>query len=238
MTDLGPLASLKIRLNLAAGRMALVLSLTTAAASFAGPALADGAASWAGVNAARRQIVFNDFGQLPKWQRIRSWLRSDADHRAPALEDWIAWARSLRHLSELQRLILIQDRVNQAFPYATDQAVWGTADYWETPDEVVAKGRTDCEGFAIFKLWLARVAGLEKSQMSIYVGTTRGSSELHASLLVRIQGRDLVLDSRRSFVTPANLLSDFHPVMLLDLDDMHLFDARLPASDTPDPAAK
>src|SRR5258707_12486163 len=138
------------------------------------PAKADKLGFWNSWTMARPQVVLNDLGQLPKWQRIRDWLRSGQDRGNPPLREWTAWAQSLRHLSELQRLILIQSRVNQAFPYATDQEVWGMTDYWETPTEVVAKGRTDCEGFAIFQLWLARIAGIDDGTMGIYVTVTRG----------------------------------------------------------------
>jgi predicted transglutaminase-like cysteine proteinase len=201
----------------------------------AAPARADRTGPWTSWAMARPQVVLDDLNQLPKWQRIRDWLRSGRDRSTPSLREWIVWAQSLRRLSPLQRLILIQSRVNQTFPYATDQEVWGMADYWETPTEVVAKGRTDCEGFAIFKLWLARIAGIDDNAMGIYVGVTRGGTELHANLLVNLQGHDLVLDSRRTFVVTAELMSDFLPVMLLDLDDMHLFVTKVPANI--DPAA-
>lgn len=199
----------------------------------AAPAKADRIGPWTSWAMARPQVVLDDLSQLPKWQRIRDWLRSGRDRSNPSLRGWTVWAQSLRRLSQLQRLILIQSRVNQAFPYATDQEVWGMADYWETPNEVVAKGRTDCEGFAIFKLWLARIAGIDDNEMGIYVGVTRGGMELHADLLVHLQGHDFVLDSRRTFVVTAELMSDFLPVMLLDLDDMHLFVTKVPANIDP-----
>ncbi len=39
--------------------------------------------------------------------------------------------------------------IDEHFPYASDYEVWGNFDYWETPEEVIAQGRTDCEGKAI-----------------------------------------------------------------------------------------
>jgi hypothetical protein len=39
----------------------------------------------------------------------------------------------------------IGDRIK----YASDFEVWGNFDYWETPQEVIDKGRTDCEGTAV-----------------------------------------------------------------------------------------
>ena len=187
------------------------------------PAKADQIAPWTFWTAALPDMPLQDLGRMPKWLRIRDWLVSGQDQRSPALSPWILWARSLRHLSPLQRLILIHSRVNQAFPYATDAEVWGLADYWETPAEVVAKGRTDCEGFAIFKLWLARIAGVDDAGMGVLVGRIQGGREIHADLLVRLDGHDFILDNRRASIVPAALVGDFRPLMVLDLEDLHLF---------------
>ena len=187
------------------------------------PARADQIAPWTFWTAALPQNPMEDLGRVPKWLRVRDWLVSGQDRRSPALAPWIVWAQSLRPLSPLQRLILIQDRVNRAFPYATDPAVWGVADYWETPAEVVAKARTDCEGFAIFKLWLARIAGVGDGGMGILVGVAQDARKMHADLLVRLDGHDLILDNRRSSIVQAALMSDFRPWMVLDLEDLHLF---------------
>lgn len=39
--------------------------------------------------------------------------------------------------------------IDDHIPYASDFELWGNMDYWETPDEVIFFGRTDCEGKAI-----------------------------------------------------------------------------------------
>jgi len=39
--------------------------------------------------------------------------------------------------------------VDEHIPYAPDFEVWGNLDYWETPEEVIKAGRSDCEGKAI-----------------------------------------------------------------------------------------
>jgi len=201
--------------------LAAVLSLA------APPAKSDQNAPWTLWPASVSQIPPQDLRHMPKWLRIRDWLLSGQDQRNPSLSPWIGWAQSLRRLSPLQRLVLIHDRVNRAFPYATDAEVWGVSDYWETPAEVVAKGRTDCEGFAIFKLWLARIAGIDDAGMGVLVGIVQGGREVHADLLVHLDGHDLLLDNRRSSIVPAALVGDFRPLMVLDLEDLHFF-VRIP----------
>jgi len=191
-------------------------------------ARADQIAPWTFWTASLPQTPLWDLGQMPKWQRVRDWLVSGRDRGSPGLLPWIAWAQSLRHLPAEQRLILIQSRVNRAFPYATDAEVWGLADYWETPAEVVAKGRTDCEGFAIFKLWLARIAGISNAGMGILVGVAQDAGEVHADLLVRLDGHDFILDNRRSSIVLAALVGNFRPLMVLDMEDLHVFGRDLP----------
>ena len=210
-------------------KILVALVLLAATLSLAPPAaMADRVAPWTFWTASLPQTPLQDLGGVPKWLRIRDWLVSGQDRRSPGLSQWIAWAQSLRRLSPTQRLILIQSRVNRAFPYATDQEVWGVADYWETPDEVVAKGKTDCEGFAIFKLWLARIAGINDDGMGIVVGVARDARQVHADLLVRLDGHDIILDNRRASIVLAALAGDFQPLMVLDLEDLHFFGRAAP----------
>jgi predicted transglutaminase-like cysteine proteinase len=106
-------------------------------------------------------------------------------------------------LPEVRRLSLIRARVNRAFGYASDEDAWGVAGYWETPTEVAARGATDCEGFAIFKPWLARIAGIDDRRMGIYVGQIRDGAQ-HAVLLVQAEGGDVALDSLPASMSPAS----------------------------------
>src|SRR5215471_14666427 len=96
---------------LASALLAAISSLATP------PSRADQIAPWTFWAAALPQTALQDVGQVPKWQRVRDWLVSGRDRQSPALSPWIAWAQSLRRLPPLQRLILIQTRVNRAFPY-------------------------------------------------------------------------------------------------------------------------
>src|SRR5262249_26228139 len=121
----------------------LTAALLAATLSLALPAArADPIAPWTFMTVALPLMELRGVRRVPKWLRVRDWLVSGQDQRTPSLSVWIAWARSLRQFSPLQRLMLIQSRVDQAFAYASDAEVWGVADYWETPPEVVAKGKT------------------------------------------------------------------------------------------------
>lgn len=73
------------------------------------------------------------------------------------------------------------DEVNQALNhrivYAEDQATWGRADHWATPDETRAQGAGDCEDYAIAKYFALRAVGVPAQQLRlVYVRVLVGGS--------------------------------------------------------------
>ena len=161
--------------------------------------------------------------QLPKWQRIRDWLASAGSSSDPALTTWTTWAASLRGRPVTERLTAINLRVNQSFRYAFDFEVWGVADYWETPTEVIAKQATDCEGFAIFKYWLARLAGVPDDQLVMMVGIIGSTHQMHAVLIAGEADRGYVLDVRTPYVADMATFSDFRLLAAVDLLSVKVF---------------
>ena len=161
--------------------------------------------------------------QLPKWQRIRDWLASASATSDPALATWTTWAASLRSRPVMERLTAINLRVNQSFRYASDFEVWGVADYWETPTEVIAKQATDCEGFAIFKYWLARLAGVSDDQLFMMVGIIGSTHQMHAVLIAGAAERSYVLDVRTPYVADMATFGDFRLLAAVDLQSIKVF---------------
>src|SRR5258705_7570204 len=114
-----------------------------------------------------QNVVVADIARLPKWQRVRDWMvDGDSIHGDRALAGWASWAVSLRGLPVAARLDTINRRVNAVFRYAPDIETWGIPNYWGTPAELMTKAATDCKGFAIMKFWLARLAGLDDSNLA------------------------------------------------------------------------
>jgi predicted transglutaminase-like cysteine proteinase len=161
--------------------------------------------------------------QLPKWQRIRDWLASAGATSDPRLTTWTTWATSLRGRPVMERLTAINLRVNQSFRYASDFEVWGVADYWETPPEVIAKQATDCEGFAIFKYWLARLAGVPDEQLFMMVGIIGSTHQMHAVLIAGEADRGYVLDVRTPYVADMATFGDFRLLAAVDLQSVKVF---------------
>jgi predicted transglutaminase-like cysteine proteinase len=168
-----------------------------------------------------QDLIQLDVERLPKWQRVRDWLVAPQAAAAdPALRPWSDWAKSLRALPAPARLEAINRRVNASFRYATDLEVWGVRDHWVTPAEVVAKGATDCKGFATMKLWLAREAGIDPGDLGLLVGILLRSGQMHAVLLADAGQGPVVLDMLHAEIMPASLYDYFRPILAADLKSL------------------
>jgi predicted transglutaminase-like cysteine proteinase len=140
----------------------------------------------------------------------------------------------LRHaawLDEPQRLALINDYVNQQIAFGPDLEVWGQPDYWASPLEVLARGRGDCEDYAIAKYAALVAAGTPSAHLRLaYVLTAQavpGSAApaggaAHMVLVYQVGGDDepLILDNLRSEVLPASSRADLQPVYSFDTEGL------------------
>ena len=111
-----------------------------------------------------------------------------------------------RASSDLQRAIGINRFFNE-FRSVPDSELWGVADYWATPEQVLTVGAGDCEDFALAKymslirtgvaanrLWLAYTRALQPDKRRI---------ESHMVLVFHSNdGRYWVLDNLRADVVP------------------------------------
>jgi predicted transglutaminase-like cysteine proteinase len=149
---------------------------------------------------------------FPRWPSVRLYLANE--NRAPDGEmgDLAAWARSLRGEPEMQRLRQINDKVNGMLDYATDTKLWHETDYWESPGEALSRGAADCEGFAIFKMYLAKEAGIPLEQTAILVGILGYAREPHAVLGAKVGPQIVTLDNKSGAVVTLGSRGDFTPL--------------------------
>lgn len=138
------------------------------------------------------------------WQRVR-----DEGRDAPWLETLIGPVRTLQ---PAQQLGYVQASVNHRVAYRDDRDWWGRDDYWATAAETIERNGGDCEDLAIVKYQALRRLGFPAESLYLSVGrdTARGD---HALLLVRLDGRFLVLDDRNDRPTPADQFHSFVPVL-------------------------
>jgi len=139
-----------------------------------------------------------------------SWLRiRDQGVDPPGLEALIGPVRALK---PGQQIGFVQAAINHRIPYRDDRDWWGEEDYWATAAETLRTGGGDCEDLAIVKYQALRRLGFSADSLYLSIGrdTARGD---HALLLVRLDGRFLVLDDRNDRPTPADQFHSFVPVL-------------------------
>jgi predicted transglutaminase-like cysteine proteinase len=171
------------------------------------------------------KIITTSFKSLPKWDRVRLHLIGEQTLQRPDLAPWVEWAEGLRGQAVKDRLYAINRRVNKDFKYQTDNKIWGKPDYWETPDEALGKGRLDCEGFAIFKMYMGYRAGIEAEDMAILIGKILSTGEAHAILLAGGDGVGYLLDNRSPYVVDTDTFTDFKVLYSVDFNDVWMYPA-------------
>ncbi len=149
---------------------------------------------------------------FPRWPSVRIYLANEKGTPDGEMRELAAWARSLRGEPEMQRLRQINDKVNGLLSYDTDTKLWHETDYWESPGEALSRGAADCEGFAIFKMYLAKEAGIPLEQTAILVGTLGYAREPHAILGAKVGPHIVALDNKSGSVVTLGSRSDFTPI--------------------------
>ncbi len=83
------------------------------------------------------------------------------------LEAWQVLLSSDKNIDDLKKIKLVNDFFNQQIVFVSDAQNWGVEDYWATPVEMLAKGRGDCEDFAIAKYFSLLALGLAENKLRI-----------------------------------------------------------------------
>ena len=103
--------------------------------------------------------------------------------------------------------------VNDALPYGSDRASWGTGDYWATPVETAARGVGDCEDYATMKMWMLRSLGVPAEALQLVVLEDVKQRIYHAVLAVHLGGEIYILDNRNGRVAKDSAYPSYVPIM-------------------------
>jgi predicted transglutaminase-like cysteine proteinase len=123
------------------------------------------------------------------------------------------FARSLTERGKLERLEAVNWYVNRRVQFVDDQKRWGRPDVWSTAAETLRSGRGDCEDYAIAKLQMLRRAGFSDRDLYLVVVKDLVTRQDHAVLVVRAEGKMLVLDSGTDQVLESEALHDYRPIL-------------------------
>ena len=126
-----------------------------------------------------------------------------------------AFAVSLRGQGIFAKLEAANSYVNTRVRFTEDRVQFGTVDRWMAASETLARGRGDCEDFAIAKRALLRAAGVPDRDLYLVVLKDLTRRADHAVLVVRANGRFLVLDNGTDRIVDSSDISDYRPVITL-----------------------
>ena len=123
------------------------------------------------------------------------------------------FAAALRGRDERTTLDAVNRFVNARVAFTDDSRQYGVADRWSSASETLARGRGDCEDYAIAKLALLRRAGFADRDLYFVVLKDLARRADHAVLVVRSGGRFLVLDNGTDQLTDSAAIRDYRPIL-------------------------
>lgn len=139
------------------------------------------------------------------------------------VRDLTALLQAAGQMPEAEQLSAVNRFYNQRIRFAEDAQVWQQADHWATPLEMLARGRGDCEDYALAKYFTLRVLGLPVERMRLVyvralVPAAAPSVQAHMVLAVYPPAEPagtadpLVLDNLVPTLRHASARSDLTPV--------------------------
>jgi predicted transglutaminase-like cysteine proteinase len=172
-----------------------------------------------------------------KWRGVEARIRAEArsvenckaddddDRCSVAERRFVTFARMARTADIRTRIEIINRNVNQSVRYVSDIEQHGIVDVWSSPLETLGGGIGDCEDYAIAKFALLRDAGIAENDLKVLLVRDTAVRQDHAVLAVRVDGRWLVLDNRRSGLSEPRDLPYFMPLFAIDHNGVSLFAA-------------
>lgn len=141
---------------------------------------------------------------------------------------------SLHGAALAEKLDTVNRAVNRVLRYQEDSVNYGKLDYWATPEEIIDRGRGDCEDYAILKMAALKAGGVPMDDMSVVVLKDARRNVHHAVLAVRTRGAYTILDNLNDGVKADGAIHTYGPLYSLAADGMWIHGYRQP---TPEKAS-
>lgn len=160
---------------------------------------------------ADRPDIFNSvalsIGQSPLDPRFRQASATGATGSAAA------YAASLRDRDVIAKIEAVNGYVNGRIHFVDDIVQYGVSDRWQSAGETFARGRGDCEDFALAKRAMLRAAGIADRDLYLVVLKDLTRRADHSVLVVRANGRFLVLDNGTDRIVDSASVQDYRPIL-------------------------
>jgi predicted transglutaminase-like cysteine proteinase len=120
---------------------------------------------------------------------------------------------AFRSGSEEHQLARVNTWVNGRIQYTDDSKEYGVADHWASASQSLARGRGDCEDYAITKMQILQALGFSRSDMYLAIVKDLVRRSDHAVLIVQIGGRFITLDNSTDELIDASAAQDYRPIL-------------------------
>ena len=139
-----------------------------------------------------------------RWRRVES---------ARVAGEPARFAERLTDLDPVARLEAVNRYVNRRVTFVDDSRQHGRADVWSAAADTLSRGRGDCEDYAIAKLQMLRRAGFADRDLYLAIVKDLVTRADHAVLVVRAEGRMIVLDNGTEALIDSENMRDYRPVL-------------------------
>lgn len=164
-------------------------------------------------------------GKFPKWDdMLRRWHASQKlqdEHCKPGLfsECYLLelqeLTQQLQNEPVQKRIKLINEFVNR-IRYREDIDIYGLEDYWAITPEFFENELGDCEDYSITKYFALKATGVATQSLQIAVVKDVNLDIYHAILVVRYNGRNIILDNRLYDATTDDRIVQYRPIYTIN----------------------
>lgn len=170
--------------------------------------------------AAYSEIGLSAEAPFPKWQLVRERIGAEAaaverclngpECDSSAADEIARRIDGLRSDPQLAQAETVHRLINGR-PYREDRRQFGRSDVWQAPFAFWRQGG-DCEDYAIAKYMALRALGFSPEQLRLTVLTSPLRGEVHAVLLIEIEGAWYVADNLKQSLRPIEKYDGWKPV--------------------------
>lgn len=146
----------------------------------------------------------------------REWARIGRERIDPSRFGGLMGASDLN--PTLATLAAVNAWTNAQVRYVEDEELYGRADYWAGARRTLRARAGDCEDIAIVKLQLLAAMGVDRSDMFLTIARDLARNADHAVLVVRLGGRNWLLDNSTPEVLDAASSHDYRPILSYSAD--------------------
>lgn len=130
------------------------------------------------------------------------------------MQRWQQMLNEVRSETRQRQLNLVNTYMN-THRYIVDPINWGVNEYWAIPNEFLKKFG-DCEDYAIAKYLSLRALGWNPDDMSIVVLQDMNLRVMHAVLIVKFNGANMLLDNQITLVIDSEKVHHYKPIYSLN----------------------